>query len=107
MKVSTLFNIVGTASAAAVPAALKREYPVNDANVPKIDDPNLIDRIMNAHWYWRKIHCAQDLTWDPELAKAALQSVNACTKEPQHVRSPRSQPFPPTTRARVRSTVLI
>ncbi|KAF2652757.1 PR-1-like protein [Lophiostoma macrostomum CBS 122681] len=57
-----------------------------DGAAPKIDDPNFISRVMDAHWYWRRIHCAQDLTWDPALAQAAFDSVNACTEHPQHDR---------------------
>jgi hypothetical protein len=59
--------------------------PVDDRNVPSIDDPNFISRIMDGHWYWRRIHCAQDLTWDPKLAEAARESVNKCTQQPKHV----------------------
>jgi uncharacterized protein YkwD len=82
MKVSSVFAL---AAALAVPTG---SQPIDDNNVPSIDDKNFIGRIMDAHWYWRRIHCAQDLTWDPELAKAALESVNACTKMPQHVGIP-------------------
>jgi hypothetical protein len=49
------------------------------------EDPAL-PHVMDAHWYWRRIHCAQDLTWDPDLAQQAFESVNACTQKVQHVR---------------------
>lgn len=79
MRLSSVFAL---AAALAVPTS---SAPIDDKNVPSIDDENFIARIMDAHWYWRRIHCAQDLTWDPELAKAARESVNQCTKKPQHV----------------------
>jgi uncharacterized protein YkwD len=85
-----LFSSVVTLAAinGAMASPAKRTAPknVNDPNVPWINDGNFIQRIMDAHWYWRRIHCAQDLHWDPELAKQALESVQACTKRPQHVR---------------------
>lgn len=81
MKVSSLLAFV--AAAMSIPAGAN---PINDPSVPSITDVNFIGRIMDAHWYWRRIHCAQDLEWDHELAQQALESVNVCTQEPQHVR---------------------
>lgn len=81
-----LFPAVALVAAKAVLAVPAPAQQIDDPNVPKIDDPNFIGRIMDAHWYWRKIHCAQDLRWDPELAKQALESVSACTNMPQHDR---------------------
>lgn len=85
MKLFPAFALIAAKAVFAVPAAMQQ---VDDPNVPKIDDPNFIGRIMDAHWYWRRIHCAQDLKWDPELAKQALESVSACTNMPQHVSTP-------------------
>ncbi|KAF2278835.1 PR-1-like protein [Westerdykella ornata] len=90
MKIPVLFALAVASAVKAAPTDVHQvsalAEPVKDANVPKLDDPNFIGRILDAHWYWRRIHCAQDLTWDPELAKAAAQSVNACTKKIQHDR---------------------
>ena len=91
MKISYLLAILGGGVAFAAPAepfkemALETGAGAADPELPKHDDPEFIRRIMDAHWYWRRIHCAQDLKWDPELAKAALASVSSCTNMPQHV----------------------
>ncbi|KAF2710220.1 PR-1-like protein [Pleomassaria siparia CBS 279.74] len=74
-----------TLATASVVAAAPGMVP-RGVDPPTKDDPNFISRIMDAHWYWRKIHCAQDLTWDPALAQAAFESVSACTAHPQHDR---------------------
>ena len=94
MKISQLLAILGGGLALAAPAEPLGETGLDtgagaaaDPALPKHDDPEFIRRIMDAHWYWRRIHCAQDLTWDPELAKAALASVSSCTNMPQHVGS--------------------
>jgi hypothetical protein len=85
MKLSTITALVFTGAAVAAPSkAIGTRDPIDDS-APHIDDQNFIGRIMDAHWYWRRIHCAQDLQWDHALAQAALESVNACTNMPQHV----------------------
>ncbi|KAF2014782.1 PR-1-like protein [Aaosphaeria arxii CBS 175.79] len=85
MKLTTLLSFAIANVAFAVPSVLEARAQVDGA-APKIDDPQFIKRIMDAHWYWRSIHCAQELHWDPALAKAALDSVSACTEKPQHDR---------------------
>jgi len=62
-----------------------RDLVADDA--PHQDDPNFISAVMRAHWYWRKLHCAQDLIWDTELADAARADIEECPKDPEHVRS--------------------
>jgi hypothetical protein len=85
MKLSTLVTLVSAGAAAAAPRkSIKARDPIDDS-APHIDDHEFIGRIMDAHWYWRRIHCAQDLQWDPALAQTALESVNVCTNMPQHV----------------------
>jgi hypothetical protein len=85
MKLFTIITLVFAGTAVAAPSkAIGARNPIDDS-APHIDDQNFIGRIMDAHWYWRRIHCAQDLQWDPALAQAALESVNACTNMPQHV----------------------
>ncbi|KAH8724176.1 CAP domain-containing protein [Phaeosphaeriaceae sp. PMI808] len=74
-----------TATATPTPCAPNpRDLIADDA--PHQDDPNFISAVMRAHWYWRKLHCAQDLVWDPELASAARKDVEECTKKPSHKR---------------------
>jgi uncharacterized protein YkwD len=88
MKV--LASLVALAAATAVAAPTLGVSPrklVDDA-APHADDPNFISAVMRAHWYWRKLHCAQDLVWDPELAKEARKDVEKCTKKPTHVSLP-------------------
>ena len=64
-----------------------RDLAADDA--PHQDDPNLISAVMRAHWYWRRLHCAQDLVWDTELANAARADISECPKDPEHVSSGR------------------
>jgi hypothetical protein len=85
MKSSALLVLLAVTTVVAAPAELNQ---VPDNNRPNINDPKFIGTVMDAHWYWRTIHCAQPLTWDPALAQAALDSVSACTQHPQHVRNP-------------------
>lgn len=76
-----------SASAVAAPAHdidVKRTL-VDDA-APHQDDPNFISAVMRAHWYWRRLHCAQDLRWDTELADAARKDIEICKDKPVHVR---------------------
>lgn len=54
-------------------------------DAPQCDDGNFIAATMNAHWWWRRIHCAQDLVWDQDLADAARNDISTCTQRPQHV----------------------
>ncbi|PVI05206.1 PR-1-like protein [Periconia macrospinosa] len=58
-----------------------------DQNVPSTSDDNFIRTVMNAHWFWRRMHCAQELVWDPNLAQLALESVNSCSRTIQHDRA--------------------
>ncbi|KAF2122724.1 CAP domain-containing protein [Lophiotrema nucula] len=84
MKVSTIIGSLAamhTAVAAAVPAKLSTR---DEYNVPAIDNQNFIDSVVRAHWYWRRIHCAQDLTWDPALAELAKKAAEKCTEMPEH-----------------------
>jgi uncharacterized protein YkwD len=88
------FALAGTAVVVAAPAPVNtRDGAKEGDGMPDHTDPNFISHVMDAHWYWRKIHCAQDLTWDSELAAAALESVNKCTEEPHHVCSRPSSSF--------------
>lgn len=74
-----------TAVAAPTHEIKHRDFVADDA--PHQDDPNFISAVMRAHWYWRKLHCAQDLIWDTELADAARADIEECTKDPEHVGS--------------------
>ncbi|CAI6332258.1 unnamed protein product [Periconia digitata] len=70
----------------AVPAAVVQSVEARHLNqdVPSIDDPNFIKTVMDAHWFWRRMHCAQELSWDPNLAQQALTSANSCSRNVQH-----------------------
>ncbi|KAF2470179.1 PR-1-like protein [Lindgomyces ingoldianus] len=87
MKVSTVLSSLAAAHAAfAAPAVQKAARAQVSGDAPKIDDPKFISAVMDAHWYWRTAHCAQQLKWDPQLAQAALDSVGACTRKMSHDR---------------------
>jgi uncharacterized protein YkwD len=83
-----LFLAIAHLTAAAPASHLQARDSRDDPAMPKPEDQDFIDTAMAAHWYWRRIHCAQDLTWDPDLARAAHKSVSACTNKIQHVSPP-------------------
>ena len=78
----TALTVFATPSHDTNPRALK------DDSAPHQDDPNFISAVMRAHWYWRRLHCAQDLVWDASLANAARSDIEQCTYEPKHVSPP-------------------
>ncbi|KAF2005665.1 hypothetical protein P154DRAFT_559818 [Amniculicola lignicola CBS 123094] len=62
MKASTLLALATAGTAAAAPAAAPAAVQVlRRDELPSFEDQRFISTVMNAHWYWRKIHCAQDL----------------------------------------------
>jgi len=75
---------MAAAAVAAPSPALKTRDPKDDS-APRNDDPDFISAVMRAHWYWRRLHCAQDLVWDPELADKAQNDVNKCPQHQTHV----------------------
>lgn len=86
MKLLAALAALLSATVVAGPAVdLKKRDLVDDA-APHPDDPNFISAVMRAHWYWRRLHCAQDLIWDPELAEIARNDVAMCKHHPDHVR---------------------
>ncbi|OSS52013.1 hypothetical protein B5807_03101 [Epicoccum nigrum] len=87
MKPLAILATLLTAAAVAAPAhdVTPRALYKNDA--PQAYDGNFIDAVMRAHWYWRRVHCAQDLVWDQGLADIARRDVETCTIKPQHMRS--------------------
>lgn len=86
MKVlASLFALAAAMVVAAPTDDLKLRAPISDS-APHNDDPEFISAVMRAHWYWRRLHCAQDLVWDPELANIAQEAVNMCKKQQKHVR---------------------
>ncbi|KAF2733924.1 PR-1-like protein [Polyplosphaeria fusca] len=87
MKLLKAYTLALAGMVCAAPAQVKtRDTAKEGDGKPGITDAKFIGYVMDAHWYWRKMHCAQDLTWDPALAQAALQSVNKCTDMPEHDR---------------------
>ncbi|KAF2182085.1 PR-1-like protein [Zopfia rhizophila CBS 207.26] len=81
MKISTILATALTAAGTVVaaPTACMDNCGQVEPKAPGINDPAFIDAVMRAHWYWRRPHCAQDLKWDPKLAKDAQESVNRCS----------------------------
>lgn len=86
MKIFTALLALAVAAAVAAPTheIMSRNLVADDA--PHQDDPNFISAVMRAHWYWRRLHCAQDLVWDTALADAARKDIEECTHEPGHKR---------------------
>jgi uncharacterized protein YkwD len=84
MRFTAALAALAAATALAAPTLDVRE--LKDDSSPHQDDPNFISAVMRAHWYWRKLHCAQDLTWNPELANAARADIEKCPDTPKHVR---------------------
>jgi hypothetical protein len=85
MKIIASLVALAAAAAVAAPAhGVKRRDLVDDA-APHQDDPNFVSAVMRAHWYWRHLHCAQELVWDPELANEARADIEECPHDPEHV----------------------
>lgn len=73
------------ATAVAAPAHNIKTRDLIADDAPHNDDQNFISAVMRAHWYWRTLHCAQQLVWDSDLANAALADIEECTENPEHV----------------------
>lgn len=87
--ITTLIALAAAVAVAAPSHEIKRRDLVDD-DAPHQDDANFISAVMRAHWYWRRLHCAQDLVWDAKLADAARKDIEECTHEPEHVSSSRA-----------------
>ncbi|CAO2651764.1 Nn.00g000470.m01.CDS01 [Neocucurbitaria sp. VM-36] len=87
MKFFTPLVALTAATAVAAPAHHVNPRDLIDDAAPHQDDSNFISAVMRAHWYWRRLHCAQDLVWDESLANAARSDIEECTHEPKHHRS--------------------
>jgi uncharacterized protein YkwD len=85
MKFLAALLALAAATAVAAPSHSVQARDLVDDAAPHEDDANFVSAVMRAHWYWRRLHCAQDLVWDPELAKAARADVAKCPKKPTHV----------------------
>ncbi|KAJ8105321.1 hypothetical protein OPT61_g10249 [Boeremia exigua] len=83
MKLSTTLAALFAATVVAAPELVKPRALYNDA-APHPNDANFISAVMRAHWYWRRLHCAQDLVWDQGLAEAARRDIAECTNMPEH-----------------------
>ncbi|KAF2821928.1 PR-1-like protein [Ophiobolus disseminans] len=86
MKLIASLVALAAAAVVAAPAFDIKPRDLQDDSAPHIDDPNFISAVMRAHWYWRKLHCAQDLVWDPKLAEAALEELSWCPQKQKHER---------------------
>jgi uncharacterized protein YkwD len=85
MRLMACLAALAAATAVAAPTVDVTRRDLIDDDAPHEDDADFISAVMRAHWYWRKLHCAQDLIWDPQLAKAARADVAKCPKKPTHV----------------------
>ncbi|OAL00151.1 PR-1-like protein [Phaeosphaeriaceae sp. SRC1lsM3a] len=83
--ISSLVALVAATAVAAPAHDIKPRALIDDA-APHQDDPNFISAVMRAHWYWRRLHCAQDLRWDTQLADAARSDIEKCKDGPVHER---------------------
>lgn len=86
MKIFASLLTLAAAVVMAAPAHEVQPRNLKDDSAPHQDDPNFISAVMRAHWYWRRLHCAQDLVWDANLANAARHDIEQCPHEAQHVR---------------------
>ncbi|KAF3010058.1 hypothetical protein E8E13_011547 [Curvularia kusanoi] len=86
MKLLTISATVLTTTAVAAPPHDVKPRALANDNAPHQDDPNFISAVMDAHWYWRRVHCAKDLVWDAGLANAARNDIATCSKKPYHMR---------------------
>jgi uncharacterized protein YkwD len=96
MKVLASLVALAAATAVAAPAHDVKPRTLKDDSAPHNDDPAFISAVMRAHWYWRRLHCAQDLVWDQELANIAQADLNKCPHKPEHVGHLRAS-LPPHT----------
>ncbi|KAF2262855.1 PR-1-like protein [Lojkania enalia] len=72
MKISTFLVVAAAGTAIAI---------------PKINDENFKNTALNAHHYWREIHCAQAVAWNDTIARAAKESVESCPQNQRHDRA--------------------
>jgi uncharacterized protein YkwD len=86
MKFIASLVALAAATAVAAPGHAVQPRALKDDAAPHQDDPNFISAVMRAHWYWRRLHCAQDLVWDTALADAARADIETCTQQQKHVR---------------------
>ena len=85
MKSLTTLAALMAATEIAAPAHDVKPRELFNDNAPHQDDPKFVSAVMRAHWFWRRLHCAQDLVWDEGLANAARRDVSVCTHMPEHV----------------------
>jgi uncharacterized protein YkwD len=85
MKLLGALVALVAATAVAAPAHEVTARSLAAGAAPRQDDAKFISAVMRAHWYWRRLHCAQDLVWDSELADAARADIEECTHDPEHV----------------------
>ncbi|KAH7067986.1 CAP domain-containing protein [Paraphoma chrysanthemicola] len=86
MKIFAPLIALAAATAVAAPTHEVKLRALKSDDAPHQDDSAFISAVMRAHWYWRKLHCAQDLVWDPELANAARADIEKCPHDAEHER---------------------
>lgn len=85
MKLSAALATLLAATAIAAPTHDVQPRELYNDDAPHADDSNFVSAVMRAHWYWRRLHCAQDLVWGQDLADAARRDIAECTSMPEHV----------------------
>ena len=86
MKPLASLAVLLATTVVAAPAQDKKPRDLYNDEAPHADDPNFVSAVMRAHWYWRRLHCAQDLVWGQDLADTARRDIAECTHMPEHVR---------------------
>jgi uncharacterized protein YkwD len=79
------FIITLAAAVLAAPKSTRVARARDSPELPGIGDEKFISTVLNAHWYWRRIHCAQDLQWNATLAAMALKDIRTCSKDLEHM----------------------
>ncbi|KAF1967850.1 PR-1-like protein [Bimuria novae-zelandiae CBS 107.79] len=86
MKLFVLIAALVAAVLALPKHALGSRDARDNPDIPNSHDQDFISTVLNAHWYWRRVHCAQDLQWNHTLAELARNDVRTCTRSMEHMR---------------------
>jgi uncharacterized protein YkwD len=85
MKILILITTLAAAVMAVPKSGLTARDAIDSPEIPNSEDKELISTVLNAHWYWRRIHCAQDLQWNHTLAEMARNDIRTCTHNLEHM----------------------
>lgn len=85
MKYLTIIAALAAVVLAAPSQGLVARDARDSAEIPGVNDKDFTSTVLNAHWYWRRLHCAQDLQWNSTLAEMARNDVRTCSHDMQHM----------------------